>query len=294
VLEINRAGDLVKLPRAYTRRAAVVRLSDAAFRLHLSALDWCSEQRTEGTLWLSDLSALPHAPTGRRLGAAVSELEQAGLWSQLGDAWRILDAERVDPDLSSKRAEAGRAGGVAKALALAKQKPGKLPSTLPDGEVASCQPVASLPGPDPSSPLELSSPDSSGFPSDSALLAASSLRSDPEPADSFSHVGATKPKRRWRRVPTDWEPTDEHRAIARERGVDFELELSKFRDHEFATAKSDANGTFRNWLRNARSTVTTLALPNRQAPGSNFERLRARADRMERERKEQEARNAAG
>jgi hypothetical protein len=279
-------------------------LSDAAFRLHLSALDWCSEQGIN-TVSPLDLAAIPHVPiNGKKRDAVFDELELARLWVSDGPVWTIdvpkveeepEPARVVSPELSAKRAEAGRKGG------LARSKPSNLlekreqkQSNLLQANQANLLEQNGANATDPSSPLELSSPDSSGFPSDSALLAASSLRSDPEPADSFSHVGAAKPKRRWRRVPAEWEPTDDHRSIARERGVDFELELSKFRDHEFATAKSDANGTFRNWLRNARPTVTALALPNRQAPGSNFERLRARADRMERERKEQEARNAAG
>lgn len=280
----------MKLPCAYTRRASVVRLSDAAFRLHLSALDWSSEQRTEGMLWQSDLSALPHAPTGRRLGAVVSELEQAGLWSQKGDAWQLADAERINPTLSAKRAEAGRKGGRSRSSPASKELNNE-PSNLLSKTGATAEQTLPGNGPDPSSPLELSSPDSLSFPSDSGLLAASSLKPDPDPAESFSHVGAPKSKRRWRRCPADWAPTEEHRQLARERGVDFETELAKFRDHEFATGKSDANGTFRNWLRNARTTGRqgALALPSRQAPGSNYERLRERALRIEAE----EKRNAA-
>jgi hypothetical protein len=57
-------------------------------------------------------------------------------------------------------------------------------------------------------------------------------------------------KKNWRRVPVDFEPGDEHRRIAGEEGKDFERELARFRDHEFATPKTDANATFRNWLRN--------------------------------------------
>lgn len=57
---------------------------------------------------------------------------------------------------------------------------------------------------------------------------------------------------RWRRVPADWEPTLEHRALARDLCVDFGLELAKFRDFEFGSPKSDAGATFRNWLRNAK------------------------------------------
>lgn len=55
----------------------------------------------------------------------------------------------------------------------------------------------------------------------------------------------------WRRVPVDWAPNDTHRALARELGVNFELELAKFRDHEFERPRSDADLTFKNWIRTA-------------------------------------------
>lgn len=58
--------------------------------------------------------------------------------------------------------------------------------------------------------------------------------------------------KRWRTVPPEWQPNIGHRSLAASRGVDFELELSKFRDHDFATPKLDADRTFRNWLRNAK------------------------------------------
>jgi len=61
-----------------------------------------------------------------------------------------------------------------------------------------------------------------------------------------------KPKRgRKGKPPADFEPTDAHRSIARERSVDFDLELAKFRDHEFQRAIVDHDAAFRNWLRSA-------------------------------------------
>jgi hypothetical protein len=53
----------------------------------------------------------------------------------------------------------------------------------------------------------------------------------------------------WHRVPADWNPNDEHRRIAAEEGKDHDRELARFRDHEFKTAKVDADATFRTWLR---------------------------------------------
>lgn len=68
---------------------------------------------------------------------------------------------------------------------------------------------------------------------------------------------------RWRRVPEDWSPDLDHVRIARETGVDLALELAKFRDHEFARARTDADATFRNWLRNARPGAMSTRAPNR-------------------------------
>lgn len=68
---------------------------------------------------------------------------------------------------------------------------------------------------------------------------------------------ARRPKG-WTRVPVEWQPNDAHCAIARERNVDFDLELSKFRDHDFARPKRDADATFRNWLRNAQPSRTSV------------------------------------
>lgn len=71
-------------------------------------------------------------------------------------------------------------------------------------------------------------------------------------------------KMRWRRVPENWAPNEAHRALAASRNVTLELEVAKFRDHEFASAKSDADATFRNWLRQARpvtNSVTRFTTP---------------------------------
>jgi hypothetical protein len=55
-----------------------------------------------------------------------------------------------------------------------------------------------------------------------------------------------------RRCPPDWEPSEQHREIAAEEGVDFDRELAKMRDHEFANPRKDWDATFRNWLRSSR------------------------------------------
>jgi hypothetical protein len=62
----------------------------------------------------------------------------------------------------------------------------------------------------------------------------------------------TKPRPKpWRRLPADFEPTAEHRALAADLGVNIEGELAKCRDHEFKRGRTDAGATFRTWLRQA-------------------------------------------
>lgn len=55
----------------------------------------------------------------------------------------------------------------------------------------------------------------------------------------------------WRRVPADWFVKDDHRSMAIGLLVDVEFEAAAFRDHEFQRPRTDADATFRNWLREA-------------------------------------------
>jgi len=55
----------------------------------------------------------------------------------------------------------------------------------------------------------------------------------------------------WRRVPEAWQASAAHREQAKTLGVNFDVELAKFRDHEFAKPRTDADAAFRNWLRTA-------------------------------------------
>lgn len=85
--------------------------------------------------------------------------------------------------------------------------------------------------------------------------------------------------RRWTRVPADWEPSADHVGIAAAEGVDYPRELAKFRDHEFAKPRSDADAAFRNWLRAGTQGVTKALRENGTPPGYSEHR-----DRQPRER----------
>ena len=51
-------------------------------------------------------------------------------------------------------------------------------------------------------------------------------------------------------IPTDWKPTEEHRALADKLGIDCDIEAGTFRDRalDSGTRSADWNAKFRNWL----------------------------------------------
>lgn len=51
-------------------------------------------------------------------------------------------------------------------------------------------------------------------------------------------------------IPTDWKPTEEHRALADKLGIDCDIEAGKFRDRalDSGARSADWNAKFRNWL----------------------------------------------
>ena len=51
-------------------------------------------------------------------------------------------------------------------------------------------------------------------------------------------------------IPTDWKPTEEHRALADKLGIDCDIEAGKFCDRalDSGTRSADWNAKFRNWL----------------------------------------------
>lgn len=92
---------------------------------------------------------------------------------------------------------------------------------------------------------------------------------DPDPEQDLDPTArakrSTKPRTRKLAVtlPVDWSPTDVHAGIARERGVELELQVRKFKAHAEANARTAVswNGAFTQWLLNS--------WPDRNAPGSN-------------------------
>lgn len=223
-------------------------LPDGAARLLLRAASYCAAH--EVTVITANALRLM---LGTRRQA--EELVSAGFWVEGEKGWEVPYAVR--PELSSKRAEAGRAGGIRSAEARRR----KFGSAQPGIEREAKHDVGSTPETGVASPSHtlplLSLSGSSAFSALSEPL--SSLQLSSEGPDPLPARGHKKPKlARWRRVPSDWEPTADHLRLAVSLNVDLQLEQAKFRDHEFEKPKSDPDATFRNWLRNAKPSQRPL------------------------------------
>lgn len=116
----------VKLTSGFGMHRKVRPLSDAAFRLHVSAMCFSAENGTDGRISADDLALVSDV---RRPGAAAEELYQRNLWEAVETGWLIHDylqynlSAEEGAALSLARAEAGKRGGKAKAnhLAFARQ-----------------------------------------------------------------------------------------------------------------------------------------------------------------------------
>lgn len=92
----------VRLDDRFPSHRKVALLSDRAFRLHVSALCWSSENLTEGKILERELAVIARV---RGLKAAASELQSAGLWDRLEDGWEIHDYLEYNPDRAKVQAE---------------------------------------------------------------------------------------------------------------------------------------------------------------------------------------------
>jgi hypothetical protein len=108
-------------------------LSDAAFRLAITAGAWCANMMTDGRLPKSMVAGLTRAPAAKQLSKTVQELVDAKIWDVLeSDIESFYIHDFLDWNMSraqwqAKKA-AGSAGGKAKAAAKQKQPPKQKPS----------------------------------------------------------------------------------------------------------------------------------------------------------------------
>lgn len=90
-----------------------------------------------------------------------------------------------------------------------------------------------------------------------------------------SAASPRKPKPSLVGVPADWKPTESHRALAAERGVDLDRAITRFRNHHVETiftGYAALNGRVSNWLDNEKPTSGKTANVGQVAASNNIER----------------------
>lgn len=105
----------INLDEEFPWHRKLVRLSDAAFRLHLHAICWASKNRTDGAIPTDDLVDV--APRLKRRELLAEQLVKADLWTPTGHlGWVINDfldynpSSAVRAEMEESKKEAGRIG----------------------------------------------------------------------------------------------------------------------------------------------------------------------------------------
>jgi len=95
----------VRLDDRFPSHRKISLLSDRAFRLHVSALCWSSENLTEGLVPNENLTRIAHV---RDMKATAKELEARGLWERVDDGWQIHDYLEYNPSRAAVQADRER------------------------------------------------------------------------------------------------------------------------------------------------------------------------------------------
>lgn len=110
----------LKVDDRFPGHRKVRRLSDGAFRLHVTALCACAHDLTDGLVTRDDLDEFPSV---KQTGKHVAELVERGLWDEVEGGWVIhdyldfnpskadVDAEREAARERQRRWKARRRGG---------------------------------------------------------------------------------------------------------------------------------------------------------------------------------------
>ncbi|WP_406225033.1 hypothetical protein [Streptomyces anulatus] len=91
-----------RLDDRFPSHRKVALLSDRAFRLHVTALCWCSENLTEGAIRERELPVISRIRGAKK---AALELEEAGLWDRTTDGWKVHDYLEYNPDRARVQAD---------------------------------------------------------------------------------------------------------------------------------------------------------------------------------------------
>lgn len=139
----------------------VAPLSDAAFRLHVTAMAWSVEGRTDGRIPKGVPATLTRAPIGKKLTAALLELTKSRAWTEVGDDFEIHDFLQWNlsaADIAARseaKAKAGASGGKRSGEAR-----GKRSASTGEAPASGVLPVAANLGEAESKPLPLPLPKS--------------------------------------------------------------------------------------------------------------------------------------
>ena len=208
-----------KVDDGFADHPKTLRVSLAAIGLWTKAGAWSAKHLTNGEVPLAAVTAL--GGTKRLAG----ELVTAGLWLEIPSGYAFHEWLQHQPSrdqvLTKRSATRERV------------------TALRDRQALAGAPVAN----------------GSGNAACNAVTNTTPVPSRPEPDLPSVDLGASqappKAKRRWRRFPPEFEPSDDHVALAASLGVSLADELPKLRDHEFADPKSDPAAVLRTWIRNA-------------------------------------------
>jgi hypothetical protein len=215
-------------------------LSDAAYRLHTTAIFWVAKQLTDGYLPENRLDLI--APRRmKRPQKYVSELVAAGVWEPVDGGWQLHDYLDYQPSKAQVKAEREKSAERQRRW-RERRNPGR-DNASSDGasngvtdDVTNDAPTR--PDPSRTSYREGHSHDEGD---DGALFDAA-----PAPKKKTSRKKPEVP------LPDDFTVTDEMRAwaAAHTPGIDVERATAKFRNHAIANDRRQRDWTaaWRNWM----------------------------------------------
>lgn len=221
----------------------VAPLSDAAFRLVLTAWCWCSQQGTDGAITARMWQLMGKERVRQELlDAGLVEQDESGDYLVHDYLEHQLSAAEIEERRAVRQAN-GRKGGVAsgrarrsKAQATASSKPEATASTEPEA-------VGSV----------LVEANANGIEADVDVDVDVDRTQRSRERTSRSLGDARK---RAHKIPEGWEPTLADRAWAKEQGFPAPYigeQLDEFRDHwrSKGEARLDWSASWRNWMRRA-------------------------------------------
>lgn len=197
--------------------------TNQAIGLWVKAGSWCAQQLTDGHIPVSVIVAF-----GSSLEDAQC-LVDADLWEVDGEGFRFLNWAEFQP--SKAEVEKEREKARKRKQQWRDRQNGESPDGSPAGTTSGTDSGTNGESPD--------GKDGGG--------AGSPTRPDP------THISTGA--KRATQMPKDWQPKDEHLAIAREYGLDPAFELRGFKDRNEAkgTLYKNWDAAFRTWLNQAKT-----------------------------------------